>query len=94
MKKQERLMRVVARGEYSGHAHVIVGGEITEDGYVISSEIKKAVIKHIKEEDWLKGGRQVWTGEHHDLVLKPGRYKIVHQQEISPTYYQVRRVID
>jgi len=93
MKKQERELRVVARGEHSNHCHVIIGGEL-EGEFIISSTLKNAVVKHLKEEEWVKGGRQVWTGEHTDIVLSPGRYRVVHQKELDPLTGITRPVKD
>lgn len=91
MTKSERLSRVIARGEHSGHSHVLIGGEI--DGDTITVPEGGAWLKHLLETAWVEEEKQEWTGEHKDIWVKPGQYKIVHQVEYDP-YIGMRRVLD
>lgn len=92
--KDELTRRIVARGEHSGHSHVVVGGVMHENGEFESVEGNQAVIKHLIEQEWTGEGRQVWTGEHFDAPIPVGkRFKIVHQVEFDPVN-NYRRVMD
>lgn len=68
---QERKKRIIARGEFSDHAHVIVGdAEIETKGgntYITIGD-GGASIKHLLETAWLNGN-EVWTKEHTDIDL-------------------------
>jgi len=72
MKNQERLNRIIARGEGSNHAHVITGDAKVERNHKgeIIIEIGKegCVLKHILESEWMEG-RESWTKEHDDINL-------------------------
>lgn len=71
MNLQERKSRIVARGEFSNHAHVIVGdAEVETKGgntYITIGD-GGASIKHLLETAWLDGN-EVWTKEHSDIDL-------------------------
>jgi len=71
MTKQERKNRIIARGEFSDHAHVIIGdAQIETKGsntYVTIGD-GGASIKHLLESAWLEG-KEKWTNEHHDIDL-------------------------
>lgn len=73
MTKTERHLRIIARGEGSGHAHIIVGdAQVTRnDKGEILIEIGKegAILRHILESAWI-GGQEVHTGEHTDISLE------------------------
>lgn len=90
--QQEREKRVLAMGEHSNHCHVIIGGVV--ENHTIIVDDNNAVIKHLVMDAWINFGRMEWTGEHTDIVLPAGRYKIVHQQVIDPITQQKRRAID
>lgn len=69
--QQERKSRIIARGEFSDHAHVIVGDaqvETTGSGTYITIGDNGASIKHLIETAWLEG-KEVWTKEHEDINL-------------------------
>ena len=72
LKKQERELRIIARGEHSDHCHVVCGNATVEkgsDGFVfINTEDSTAVIRHLLESKYLKG-EEVWTKEHEDISL-------------------------
>jgi hypothetical protein len=95
MNKEERKLRVIARGEHSNHCHVITGDvEVKEvDGKTIVTvtEDSNACLKHLLESEWLEG-REVWTKEHKDIPLEKGTYEFVQQSEYDP-YADVIRVI-
>lgn len=72
MDKQERANRIIAKGEFSNHSHVVTGdakvkrnsnGEI-----LIELGNEEAVLKHLLESEWMDG-RETWTGEHRDINL-------------------------
>ena len=71
MNKNERQQRVIARGEFSNHSHVITGenDEVTVKGnqtIIKVGEDSNAALKHLLEREWLKGEER-WTEEHHDI---------------------------
>jgi len=72
MKKQERINRVIARGEGSNHSHVITGdATITrnkDSEILIEVGNEGAVLRHILETNWLEG-TETHTGEHGDINL-------------------------
>jgi len=96
MKKEARLNRIIARGEISDHAHVVVGdATITRDQEEVMVEVHgKATIKHILESQWVDEGVEVWTEEHADIELSPGKYKYVQQVEYDPYEDKIREVRD
>jgi hypothetical protein len=66
-----RKARVIARGEFSDHCHVIEGNAtIVKKGNVtyVNVEDSTAVMKHLIESEYLKGN-DVWTKEHHDAPI-------------------------
>lgn len=87
---------IIARGEVSGHSHIAVGDvEVYEDnGEIILDVHGEAAIKHLLEEAFVKEGREVWTGEHADIILKPGKYKYVPQIEFDPYEDKIRLTKD
>jgi hypothetical protein len=71
MKKDELKKRVIARGEFSNHSHVITGEnvEVVQRGsqtIIVVGEDSNAALKHLLETDWL-AGKEVWTKEHQDI---------------------------
>lgn len=68
---QERVLRVIARGEKSNHAHVVVGDAIvdTKGGNTyITVGGGGAALKHLLETLWING-EEKWSGEHTDIDL-------------------------
>jgi len=94
---KERKNRIIARGEHSNHCHVLVGDNVTierdKDDVIINVEDGMAYMKHLLESEWLQGNL-VWTKEHHDIELAPGKYKFIQQTEFDPFDKIIRRVID
>lgn len=84
LNQQEREQRILARGEFSNHCHVITG-DVTFDaeGRIIVGEDSNAVLKHLLETDWMEG-KEVWTGEHTDISLQPGVYENIQQMVYDP----------
>lgn len=97
MKKEERMKRIIARGEFSNHCHVVVGDVvITTKGnetFIEVGENSNAVLKHLLEKDWINGN-EVWTQEHKDITLEKGTYKFIQQQEFDPYTSLIQSVKD
>lgn len=92
MNLTERKQRILALGESHNHAHVVTG-DVTFDskGRIIVTEDSNAVMKHLLEKDWLEG-KEVWSGEHKDIYLKPGIYEPVLQEVFDPLSKRIERV--
>lgn len=76
MNKQERKNRIIARGEHSGHAHIITGEAIVRNksGELLIDIIGDCAIEHLSEVAWLNNEEKIWTKEHeaHNLnTLEP-----------------------
>ena len=97
MSKEERINRIIVRGEFSDHAHIITGeAEVkrNENGNIIVKVGNEgAVLRHLLESEWLKGN-EVKTDEHEDIALDEGEYTYVPQEEFDPFEKIVRRVMD
>jgi len=95
--RNDRLNRVIARGEHTGHAHVITGDDvlIERESEQIKITVKgKAFIRHLKEKEWLNDGREVNTGEHADIELQEGTYLYVAQTMYDPITEEITKVRD
>lgn len=93
----KRENRIIARGEISGHSHVIIGNcEITrEKNEVIIHTKKGCAIKHLLEKPFVEEGIEVWTKEHKDIILKDNTsYKFIQQTEYNPYEDAIRKVQD
>jgi hypothetical protein len=89
---QERKQRILALGESHNHAHCITGDVIfTKDGHIVVGENSNAVLKHLLEKDWMEG-REVWSGEHKDIILTPGIYEPILQEAFDPLTKRIERV--
>lgn len=97
MKKEERLNRIIARGESGNHCHVITGDVIIEhDGektFITVGEDSSAVLKHLLEKEWMQGN-EVWTKEHTDIKLEPGKYEYVQQLVFDPLSKRIEKARD
>lgn len=92
MTLNERKKRILALGESHNHAHVITGDIAFDNlGRIIVTEDSNAVLKHLLEKDWLEG-KEVWSGEHKDIVLTPGIYEPVLQEVFDPLSKRIERV--
>lgn len=98
MNKLERKNRIIARGEHSGHSHIIIGDAIITHKPELSKIFVEvsgdAWIKHLMENSYVTEGKEVWTKEHSDIKLKPGKYEYVGQVEFHPYEDEIRRVRD
>lgn len=88
----ERLSRIIARGEFSDHCHVVTGEATIErvgDDIFINAEDGQAVMKHLLESKYLDG-QESWTGEHHDIPLagQSIRHGDVILKNVGPGRYQ------
>lgn len=94
MNIQERKNRIIARGEFSNHCHVITGEiEFDAKGKIIVSEDSNAVLKHLLETDWMEG-KETWTAEHTDIKLTPGVYEYVPQMVFDPLSKRIEAARD
>jgi hypothetical protein len=92
MKKEERINRIIARGEVSDHCHVLIGECIvTENSVKVTG---KCAIRHLVESQWTESGVEEWTKEHKDIPLEKGEYSIINQVEFDPLEKLTRKVID
>lgn len=92
-----RQSRIIARGEVSGHSHIITGECSIEelDNKVIIHAGKNCAIKHLLEQPFVEKGVEVWTKEHTDIPLKEGdSYKYVQQVEYNPYENVIQNVRD
>jgi hypothetical protein len=95
--KKERENRILARGEVSGHSHIITGEcEIIRNGEDVTVKAgNNCAIKHLIEKPFVEEGREEWTGEHTDIPLRAGEtYKNVQQVEFNPYEKVIRNVQD
>lgn len=94
MTKKEREQRILARGEFSNHCHVITGDvEFDAQGRILVGEDSNVIIKHLLEKEWMDGA-EVWTGEHTDIKLKPGKYDFVQQKIFDPLTKRIENARD
>ena len=93
MNTTQRKQRILALGESHNHAHVITGDvEFDSAGRIIVGDNSNAVLKHLLEKEWVEEGREVWSGEHKDIVLTPGIYEPVLQEVFDPLRKRIERV--
>lgn len=85
-KKSENIL---AYGEHSGHAHVVQQGEVFEyEGRMyVAVGGDGASLDHM---NIITGG----TGDHNSLVLTPGVYEVLLQNEYNPFAQVFERVMD
>jgi hypothetical protein len=94
MKNSEREKRILARGEHSGHCHVVTGDvEFNSQGRIVVGDDSNAVLRHLLEKDWMEG-KEVWTGEHHDIKLAKGVYEYVPQVVFDPLSKRIEAAKD
>lgn len=96
--KEQRMQRIIARGEHSNHSHIVCGDDVVireEKGttYVTVGN-SGAVLRHLLEREYVESGREVWTQEHADIQLPEGEYRYVAQTEYNPLDEEVRKVRD
>lgn len=79
--EEQRKSRIIARGEFSNHAHVMIGDcevEIKDGKTLIHiTDDQNACLKHLLESDWLQG-KETWTTEHKDISLKGFPQQVRH----------------
>jgi hypothetical protein len=92
-----RNARVIARGEVSGHSHIITGEcniEDRKDGVYVKAG-KNCAIKHLLELPFVNEGLEVSTKEHGDIPLQEGTtYKYIQQIEYNPYEKAIQKVKD
>lgn len=98
LNKKQRENRIIARGEVSGHAHIIVGNDvvITKDKERILVDVGEsgATLRHLLETNWVNEGQEVWTEEHRDIKIEKGTYEYIQQIEYDPYEKAIRNVQD
>ena len=86
--------RLLAEGEGHNHGHYIEGEvqvyekpgrEIPEHFLEVEG---KAVLRHLL----IDSG--AWTGEHTDIEIDPGRYRVIRQREYDPYADAIRIIKD
>ena len=95
--KEERIARVIARGEFTDHCHVVTGdAAIKREGEttIIKVGKKGATMRHLIESVFVETGQEVWTKEHKDIPMKEGDYKYVQQINYDPYKKAVEKVRD
>ena len=97
--KEQRLDRVIIRGEVSDHSHIVCGdATITrnKNGSInIAVGNEGAVLRHLLESSFVESGTEVWTQEHADIELTPNHiYEHVQQKEYDPYADKIREVRD
>lgn len=86
--------RLLAEGEGQNHGHIVEGelevfeAEMSGEKEFMLDVKKDAKLKHLL----IDSG--VWTGEHHDIEIAPGKYRVVRQREYDPYADAVRRLND
>ena len=97
MKKQERENRIIARGEVSGHSHIITGEctiERNRESVIIHAG-KNCAIKHLLERPFVEEGLEVWTQEHKDINIPEGEsFEYIQQVEFDPYEKEIQKVQD
>ncbi len=86
--------KLLAEGEGQNHGHYIEGdaqvyrkpgNEFPEQYIEVTGDAK---MRHLL----IDSG--VWTGEHHDIEVAPGTYKVVRQREYDPFAKTIRTIND
>lgn len=94
--KEQLLSRIIARGEFSDHCHVITGEDVEvrrndRGELLIDIGSSDAVLKHLIESRWMEG-EEKWTEEHKDIDLstRPGlvRHGDVCLKKVGDNTYQ------
>lgn len=98
MTKEERKMRIIARGEHSGHSHIVTGENITitkkgKKTFIEVGEDSNAVLQHLLEAAFIETGEEIWTQEHLPIPLKPGKYEYIPQVEFDPYGKEIMRKV-
>ena len=90
--------RILAHGEFTGHAHFLTStnneatlliDEDTNTMYMdIPEHVLDAKLEHLLE------GTGVWTGEHTEIAVPPGKYCVKIHQQYNPYLKAQQRVVD
>jgi hypothetical protein len=94
---EERKNRIIARGEVSGHSHIITGEctlERTASSVIIHAG-RNCAIKHLLEKEFIQEGVEIWTKEHLDIPIQEGEsLEFVQQIEYDPYSKLIQQVKD
>ena len=65
MNLQERKLRIIARGEHSGHSHIITGEAIVRNEFeeILIDVVGECALEHLMEDAWMEG-KCIHTKEH------------------------------
>lgn len=97
MTKEQRMARVIARGEFSNHSHIITGDCDIDviDGVTIVKTKTNCAIKHLLEREFVEEGLECWTEEHKDIPLEDNKtYEYGIQREYNPYTKLIQSVKD
>lgn len=97
MKKEERINRIIAKGEVTGHSHIVTGDCTIEreNETVVIKAGKNCAIKHLLEQPFVEEGVETWTEEHNDISLNEGEsYSFVQQVEFDPYNETIIKIKD
>ncbi len=97
--KEERINRILARGEIHDHCHAVIGEDVivsrnTNTEIIVEVGNEGAVLKHILETPFVEDGTLIWTKEHKDIPLKKGKYEFIQQIEYNPITNGMRKIQD
>lgn len=85
---------LLVQGEGRDHGHFIVGDvDIFENND--DSDIQTTHYLNIKQESKLKHlmiSTGLFTNEHEEITIKPGKYRVIRQREYDP-YLKVIRIL-
>lgn len=90
---EERKKRIIARGEFSGHSHIITGEvEVrNERGEILIDINGEASMEHLLEDAWMKG-KEVHTKEHEPIRLTEFPSQVrqgdIFLEKIGPNTYK------
>lgn len=99
MTNQERKSRIIARGEKSGHSHIVTGEAIVrnKNGEILIDVEGECALEHLMEDAWMKGDK-IHTKEHepHQLdTLEPMyRQGDIYLEKVGPkTYKDIQQMV-
>lgn len=86
--------RLLAEGEGRNHGHIIEGDV---EVYELQDQSNTSHFLAVNEDAILKHlliDSGEWTGEHTDITVPPGTYRVIRQREYDPYEQRIREVND